>query len=84
MYSEFWKKLWLAFQVKDDLLDVEWTFEETWKSVGWEDKWFVYFIWVEKTRVHLDSLITDCTNLVSKLNSEKINFIVDYIKNRKK
>jgi geranylgeranyl diphosphate synthase type II len=45
-FFEFWRKIWLAFQIKDDLLDVEWSFKETWKSVwDWENKWFVYFMW---------------------------------------
>jgi len=62
VYWDFWKKLGLAFQVKDDLLDIEGTPEETWKSVWWEQKGFVYLlVW-----------------------SEKIDFIVDYVWNRKK
>lgn len=83
-YEEFWIKLWLAFQVRDDLLDVEWTFEETWKSVWWEQKWFVHFMWPEKSRQHLTNLLTDCKTHISSLNSEKLNFIIDYIWNRKK
>jgi len=84
-YWEFWEKIGLAFQVKDDLLDVEWTFEETWKSVwSWEQKGFVYFLWIEKTHKYLDKLILDCKNIISELNSEKLNFITEYIWNRKK
>jgi geranylgeranyl diphosphate synthase type II len=85
LYKEFWKKIWLAFQVKDDLLDVEWTPEETWKSV-WdsEEKWFVYFMWLEKTHKYLNDLIFDCKKIIKELNSEKLNFLVDYIWNRKK
>jgi geranylgeranyl diphosphate synthase type II len=37
-FINFGTKLWLAFQIKDDLLDVEWTFEETGKSV-WIRDW---------------------------------------------
>ena len=84
-YSDFWKKIWLAFQVKDDLLDEEWTFEETWKSV-WdgEKKWFVFFVWLEKTKEYLENLITDCFVVSDSLNSEKLNFIINYIKQRTK
>jgi len=85
IYKDFWKKIGLAFQVKDDLLDVEWTIEETWKSVGdSEEKWFVYFMWIEKTKDYLNDLILDCSEIIDSLNSEKLNFIVRYIASRKK
>lgn len=83
-YLDFSKKIWLAFQVKDDLLDVEWTFEETGKSVWWEKKWFVHLIWIEKSKKYLENLITDCLENIRDLNSEKLNFLVEYIGNRKK
>jgi len=84
-YLDFWKKIGLAFQVKDDLLDVEWTLEETGKSVwDWEEKGFVYFLGLEETHKYLDNLILDCKNIISELNSEKLNFLVEYIGNRKK
>jgi len=84
-YKEFWEKIWLAFQVKDDLLDVEWTKEETGKSVwDWEEKGFVYFLWLEKTHNYLNNLIKDSEDIILDLNSEKLNFIVKYIWKRKK
>jgi len=84
-YSDFWKNIGLSFQVKDDLLDVEWTLEETGKSVwDWEEKWFVYFLWLEKTHKYLDNLILESKEIISELNSEKLNFLVEYIWNRKK
>jgi geranylgeranyl diphosphate synthase type II len=83
-YLDFWKKIWLAFQVKDDLLDVEWTTEETGKSVWWENKWFVHFMWIEKTKEYLNNLIIDSLNIISSLKSNKLNFLVSYIWNRKK
>lgn len=83
-FMEFWKKIWLAFQVKDDLLDVEWNQDETGKSVWWEHKWFVYFMGIEKTKKYLNDLIIDCKNIISELNSEKLNFLVSYIWNRTK
>jgi len=84
VYWDFWKKLWLAFQVKDDLLDIEWTPEETGKSVWWEEKWFVYLVWVDASRKILSDIIWECKSIANKLGSEKISFIVDYIENRKK
>lgn len=84
IYGDFWKKLWLAFQVKDDLLDVEWTPEETWKSVGGEQKGFVYLLWVDATKKILRDMIWECEQIAKNLWSEKIDFIVEYIENRKK
>ncbi len=84
-YKDFWEKIGLAFQLKDDLLDVEGNFEETGKSVGdWEKKGFVYFMWLEKTKNYLEKLIFDCNNIIEYLKSEKLNFLVDYIGNRVK
>ncbi len=84
IYKDFWKKIGLAFQIKDDLLDVEWSFEETGKSVWWEDKGFVYFLWIEKTKNYLNDLIDNCYTTSKNLDSEKIDFLIWYIKNRSK
>ena len=84
IYGDFWKKLWLAFQVKDDLLDVEGTPEETGKSVGGEQKGFVYLLWVDATKKILRDMIWECEQIAKNLWSEKIDFIVEYIENRKK
>lgn len=83
-YSDFWKKIWLAFQVKDDLLDVEWSFEETGKSVWWEEKGFVYFMWLVETKKYLKNLINDCLDITKETKYKKIAFLVEYIWNRKK
>jgi geranylgeranyl pyrophosphate synthase len=83
-YLNFWREIWLAFQVKDDLLDVEWTFEETGKSVGWEKKWFIHLIWIEKSKEYLKTLIDNCLENIKDLKSEKLNFLVEYIGNRRK
>ena len=84
-FNDFWEKIGLAFQVKDDLLDVEGTIKETGKSV-WdsEQKWFVYFLGLEKTHKYLRDLILDCKKITWELNSEKLDFLVEYIVNRKK
>lgn len=84
-YNDFGFNLWRAFQIKDDLLDYEWTFEETWKSV-WdnEQKWYVYFMWIDKTKQKLWLLIDKCFYLSSFLWSEKIDFLIKYIWTRNK
>lgn len=80
--SAFWEKLWLAFQIKDDLLDVEWTFEQTGKSVWWEEKWFVHFLWLKKTKQELKKLIKECLISAKLLKSEHLRFLVWYVWNR--
>jgi geranylgeranyl diphosphate synthase type II len=82
--EKFWTNLWLTFQIKDDLLDVEWSSKETGKSVWWENKWYVYFLWLDKTKQELDRLTKENLNLIKDYNSEKLNWLVDFIKNRKK
>lgn len=82
--SSFWQNIWLAFQIKDDLLDVEWTFESTWKSVWWEEKWFVYFIWIDEAKSYLWKLTKKSFEDINHLKSEKLNFLTNYIAERKK
>ena len=82
--SSFWEKLGLAFQIKDDILDVEWSVEETGKSVGWEDKWFVYFMGIKKTKAFLDDIINECFELTKMLQSEHISFLIRFVKQRSK
>ena len=83
-YSDFGKKLWLAFQIKDDLLDVEWTAEEVGKSVWGEQKWFVHFVWLKQAKSDLSNLISDCLHAIKNLDSEKLDFIVHYVGERRK
>ena len=82
--SAFGEKLGLAFQIKDDILDVEWSVEETGKSVGWEDKWFVHFMWIKKTKEYLDEVIGECFELTKTLGSEHISFLIHFVKQRSK
>ncbi len=82
--SWFGENLGLAFQIKDDLLDVEWTAQETGKSVWWEQKWFVHFMWIESTKNKLRELIDDCLTTAKLLKSDHISFLVDYVGKRVK
>lgn len=81
IYSE---KIGFAFQLKDDILDVEGSLETTWKSVWWEEKWFVSVFWLEESKKNLDNLISESTSEINFLNSEKLNFLTEYIKKREK
>ncbi|NDK09615.1 polyprenyl synthetase family protein [Candidatus Gracilibacteria bacterium] len=84
IFKDFGKKLGLAFQVKDDLLDVEGTQEETGKSVGGEEKGFVYLTGLDKSRTLLHNIISDCRSISRHLGSDKIDFLVDYVEQRSK
>lgn len=84
IYQDFGKKLGLAFQVKDDLLDREGTPEETGKSVWGEEKWFVYLIGLDASKKVLHDIILDCKKISQRLGSAKIDFLVDYVENRSK
>jgi geranylgeranyl diphosphate synthase type II len=81
IYAE---KIGFAFQLKDDILDVEGSLETTWKSVWWEEKWFVSVFWLEESKKNLDTLISEATSEINFLNSEKLNFLTEYIKKREK
>lgn len=83
-YWKFAQKLGLAFQIKDDILDVEGTPEETGKSVWGEEKGFVYLLWMEESKAILHREIQDCKDIISALPSEKIHYLVDFIASRKK
>lgn len=82
--TSFWLWVWLAFQIQDDLLDVLGTVEETGKSIWWEKKGFVHFLWVEKTKKYLNILIKDLQEKAQIFSSEKIDFLVEYVGKRKK
>lgn len=83
-YSAYADNIWLAFQIKDDLLDEEWSTEETGKSVWWENKGFVHFLWLEKSKKELNKIIKESLSLISLLKSEKLNFLTKYIWERRK
>lgn len=84
-YSDFGYDLWLAFQIKDDLLDEEWTFKETGKSVwSWEKKWFIHLLWLDESKIYLNKVLDRCFSYSEKLNSEKIDYLIKYIATRKK
>lgn len=78
-FKDFWKNLWLAFQIKDDILDVQWDEKKVWKSIWNEKKWFVYFLWIEKSKNELEKILEKCRLLVKDLNSKNILELVDFI-----
>lgn len=85
IFEKYAENIGLAFQIKDDILDVEWTLEETWKSVGWENKWFVYFHWLEKSKNILNDLTSESLEILKNLEkNEKLVFLTEYIRSRNK
>lgn len=85
IFEKYAENIGLAFQIKDDILDVEWTLEETWKSVWWEQKWFVHFHWLEKSKIILNNLTNESLEVLKILeNNEKLVFLTEYIRDRKK
>jgi geranylgeranyl diphosphate synthase type II len=82
--SHFGEKLWLAFQIKDDILDVEWSVKETGKSVWWEEKGFVFFLWIKEAKLYLAKTIWECKEITKALNSEKIQFLINFVETRSK
>lgn len=84
-FEKYAENIGLAFQIKDDILDVEWTLEETWKSVGWENKWYIYFLWLEKSKEILNNLTLESLEILKNLeNNERLVFLSEYIRDRKK
>ena len=84
-FEKYAENIGLAFQIKDDILDVEWTLEETWKSVWWENKWFIHFIWIEKSKEILENLTLKSLEILKSLeNNDKLVFLSEYIRDRNK
>ncbi len=82
IYRNFGQKLGLAFQVKDDILDVEGTREETGKSVWGEMKGFVYLLWLDASKEILAREIIECKKIIWPLNSPKMDYLVEFIAER--
>lgn len=78
-----WEKLWVAFQVKDDILDYEWSLEQIWKNV-WKDKsWFVKVMWIDYARNVLDECITESIKIANSIGLSEIQKLIMFIKDRR-
>ena len=81
----------LAFQIKDDLLDIEGTFEDIGKPVGsdlkLEKSTYPAIFGIEKTKVMLDEKISEAKKIIIENFPENNKYfleLADYIGNRKK
>lgn len=81
----------LAFQIKDDLLDIEGTFEDIGKPVGsdlkLEKSTYPAIFGVEKTKAMLEEKISEAKKIITDNFSENNKYfleLADYIENRKK
>lgn len=81
----------LAFQIKDDLLDIEGTFEDIGKPVGsdlkLEKSTYPAIFGIDKTRELLNEAISEAKNLITDNFPENNRYfleLADYIGNRKK
>ena len=81
----------LAFQIKDDLLDIEGTFEDIGKPVGsdlkLEKSTYPAIFGIEKTKIMLDEKISEAKKIIIENFHENNKYfleLADYIGNRKK
>ena len=81
--EKYWELLGMAFQISDDILDVTWTVEETGKSVWWEQKWYVYFLGLEKTQELLKQIVKEWTDIANQIGEDKLVWLIEFMEKRK-
>lgn len=90
--SEYADLIGLAFQIKDDILDIEGTFEDLGKNIGSDDKLnkstYPSLLGMEESKIILKETISKAKTLISNnFKNEKAEILVElanFIENRKK
>lgn len=84
--TKFGILLWRAFQIKDDILDVEGNIDEVWKKTGkdinvW--KWIVSLIGLNESKAYLEELRVSLLQIISHIPDSRFWDIVDFVVMRK-
>jgi geranylgeranyl pyrophosphate synthase len=83
LVETFTQKIGLAFQVKDDLLDIEGNEQLVGKKLTKDqNKGFISLLDVQKTREILNKLIQESIEIAQQLKSEKLIELAKYIEKR--
>ena len=82
LISQYGKLLGMAFQISDDILDVVWTAAQTGKSVGGEQKWYVYFLGLEKAQQELKKIVERWIDIAQELGDDKLKFLIEFMLGR--
>lgn len=84
--SEYASHIGLAFQIKDDLLDLHGDEETTGKKCqkDQDSKGFIFLLGEEKTQNFLEEETTKAQHIAQNLQSSELHQIAQFIKNREK
>ena len=84
-FRQFGILLGRGFQVRDDILDIEWETSHTGKTI-WKDmdqnKWLVSLIGIEKTKKILENISIELDNCLKNWNNEKFQEVKEYVVER--
>lgn len=81
---DIWRNLWIAFQIRDDILDVEWDSKVVWKDINKDKTWFVVILWLDWAKTLLENTIKDIFIMIEKVWIENLINLVKYIQSRDK
>jgi len=83
LLASYGNYLWMAFQISDDILDVEGSVAQTGKSVGWEKKWYVYFLWLDQAKKSLEEVVKKWLDIAERIWNDKLRWLIEFMLDRK-